>query len=288
MAGALRLQDVIEKKRIGALDTMLNPSALRLGGDFLPGIGDVLAAMDATKYANEGEYGNAALAGVGMLPFVPNMAGMLVGRGSKSKAVHEALDKAEEMKAAGKSDYEVSRETLSHQDKYGNWKHEVPDNDYVTEGNPSRYFNIDGQVKDYVKHPEVLEGYPEIGEAAYRRATGERYGSYDPKTGTIFARGNSHLDRRSTTAHEMQHAIQDIEGWEPGGNRSMFPEDVILPDGQIISNQEAYERLLGEVEARTVQKRLNYTPEQRKLVPFNMDFDKEYNDILYRFGTKWK
>ena len=42
----------------------------------LPGSGDAIAGYDAMQSAKEGNYGEAALHGVGLLPFVPAMGGM--------------------------------------------------------------------------------------------------------------------------------------------------------------------------------------------------------------------
>ena len=43
----------------------------------LPGSGDAIAGYDAMQSAKEGNYGEAALNGVGLLPFVPAMGGMI-------------------------------------------------------------------------------------------------------------------------------------------------------------------------------------------------------------------
>jgi len=53
---------------------------------------------------------------------------------------------------------------------------------------------------------------------------------------------------KSSIRHEIQHAIQMEEGFAVGASSSN-------PD---------YNRIAGEVEARNVQKRMNYTPEQRR------------------------
>jgi hypothetical protein len=52
------------------------PLAAELLVDFTPVVGDVKAGIEAADYFNKGEYGNAALAGVGVLPFVPPLVGM--------------------------------------------------------------------------------------------------------------------------------------------------------------------------------------------------------------------
>lgn len=58
-------------------DTMLSdPEAeayLRLAAEFTPVFGDVMSAKDALQAIREGNYSEAALAGLGILPFIPNI-----------------------------------------------------------------------------------------------------------------------------------------------------------------------------------------------------------------------
>ena len=46
---------------------------------FTPVVGDAISAYDAVQSAREGDYLGAALNGVGVLPFVPSMAGVVIG-----------------------------------------------------------------------------------------------------------------------------------------------------------------------------------------------------------------
>lgn len=54
------------------------------GLDVAPGTGDVIAAQDAARFAKQGDYGMAALSGVGVLPFIPALGGIIAGRGAKT------------------------------------------------------------------------------------------------------------------------------------------------------------------------------------------------------------
>jgi hypothetical protein len=87
---------------------------------------------------------------------------------------------------------------------------------------------------------------------------------------------------RSVTLHELQHAIQQREGFARGGSpttvASQFKDlvkkeyDAIRGADPSLSTIQAfdsastsvYKRLAGEVEARDVQARMDFTPEQRK------------------------
>jgi hypothetical protein len=67
------------------------PLAAELLVDFTPVVGDVKAGIEAADYFNKGEYGNAALAGVGVLPFVPPLVSMTKKFKGKPKATAERL-----------------------------------------------------------------------------------------------------------------------------------------------------------------------------------------------------
>ena len=76
---------------------------------------------------------------------------------------------------------------------------------------------------------------------------------------------------REALLHEVQHAIQDIEGFAMGGN----------------TKGEDYNRLAGEVEARNVEKRANMTTQERlaSLAEETEDVARE-DQIILREGTK--
>lgn len=62
-------------------DPYANVTAEQLGmaADFTPVVGDVKAAYETADYLGKGEYGNAALSGIGLLPFVPSLVGSIKG-----------------------------------------------------------------------------------------------------------------------------------------------------------------------------------------------------------------
>ena len=75
---------------------------------------------------------------------------------------------------------------------------------------------------------------------------------------------------RSVALHELQHAIQQREGFEKGGDPSYF-QGRKLPinpkTGKRYTPYELYEALVGETEARLVQERRDMTPEERRATP---------------------
>ena len=60
-----------------------NAPGMPLQLQMTPGFGDAYDASEAIKYLGKSEYGKAALSGIGILPFIPGMAGIIAGKGAK-------------------------------------------------------------------------------------------------------------------------------------------------------------------------------------------------------------
>lgn len=115
---------------------------------------------------------------------------------------------------------------------------------------------------------------------------------------------------RPIGAHEGQHFIQRVESFARGGGPRQFtPEQIAYERARLRLSSEAeetgwssvgtvagdmsdldvgrslYRRLAGEVEARTVEKRLDLTPEQRAARPPWQDYDVPENEQIVRFGA---
>ena len=118
-----------------------------------------------------------------------------------------------------------------------------------------------------MKHEELFNAYPELRnlKVAFRSDMSiEDHGSYNPQKKEIvlnsaFAQDEEVIKR--ILIHEIQHTIQDIEGFSVGaGARN--------PD---------YERVAGEIEARDVSKRLGLDAEKRK----NTRPDIDKTDVVF-------
>lgn len=78
--------------------------------------------------------------------------------------------------------------------------------------------------------------------------------------------------------HEVQHAIQDIEGFAGGGNLSSLQRD------EEVTSKEAYDyyrRIAGEVEARNVSARLNMSAEERRATLLSETEDVAREDQIF-------
>lgn len=130
-------------------------------------------------------------------------------------------------------------------------------------------------LRDYIKHDELFKAYPELEgiEVSFDYLEGER-GHYDSKRDRIFIdsrlRGNDE-QLKNTLIHEIQHAIQHIEGFATGADYAYW-------QAQGVENpNEMYQRTAGEIEARDVASRRKMDAEQRK----NTRPDVDREDVVF-------
>jgi hypothetical protein len=129
-----------------------------------------------------------------------------------------------------------------------------------------------------LEHPELGAAYggQNVAPSTFVRngsLLGQMRGAFNGSDGsvTMFAPAKAQ-DARSTLLHEIQHAVQQREGFASGG----------MPQLSDPNGIEAYKRLAGEAEARAVQSRMNMTPEQRR-ASFPLDsYDVPLNQLIFR------
>jgi hypothetical protein len=105
----------------------------------------------------------------------------------------------------------------------GKWRYEIPDAewadgwyDIVKNGGTKR-------LSDVVENKELFDAYPELKNVAVILDDLEViYGSYSNKVITLNRNSIGKTDMLSVMAHEIQHAIQDIEGFARGGNPDLI------------------------------------------------------------------
>ena len=117
------------------------------------------------------------------------------------------------------------------------------------------YINSKGTLDEYLEHEELKKAYPELFgritkqiETSHPEWTtakmpdGQDAGAfYSPKDKsiTINTAVNGNYDRTSLALHELQHAIQEIEGWQGGASPAfmslkMFQRDQAKDDMRIL------------------------------------------------------
>lgn len=129
-------------------------------------------------------------------------------------------------------------------------------------------------LNEVLDDPELFASYPQLKDVkvSVDELKSTEQAHFNPNKNEIVL--NSHLDAedmKSSLYHEIQHKIQEIEGFGAGGNT------------QKLSYQE-YKNLAGESEARNVQKRLNRTYSKDDAI------DGEFNRLLIKDmdNHKWQ
>lgn len=192
----------------------------------------------------------------------------------------------------------------------GKWRYEIPDAKIkdtmnVGGGQIVKRYEDDmlwngGKLSDVIDAPELFKAYPQL--KGVRIDTDAimndmpSHGEYDSKTNTITIHADELKYMNDILNHEIQHAIQDIEGFAKGGSPRLVRGEVkkrfdevtkqikqLRAEGKedeakalIEKNRglynaytknddfNSYKSLAGEVEARNVQERMNMTPEERR------------------------
>lgn len=109
-------------------------------------------------------------------------------------------------------------------------------------------------LDEIIKHDKLFEAYPELREVKVRFEvnTGNKEGSYHPKANEIVLRAGLKLEPdnlKSTLIHEIQHAIQEKEGFARGSNMGYWDEMMQggysrrKNDGRIERARQEYHRI---------------------------------------------
>ena len=191
----------------GRVQAMMNPeSALQTGFDFMGG----------------------------------GLLGTFVGKGSKLWKQAD-YNKALKLEKEGVTPEQIWQETGTAKFADGKWRQEISDvnskiTDNVYEGIKANQ-QYKGLMSDALEHPELYKAYPDIGDIETGMYAWKKpEGSYEVDTRTITAGGPSTGYQKSAALHEIQHDIQQKEGFAKGGN----PDEVIL-DFQKLANQKREE-----------------------------------------------
>ena len=231
-------------------------------------------------------------------------AGTFIGKGAKLFSFKEA-DRAGKLLDSGRHPASIYRETgtyVEHPDKKP--RQEISDanasidpNQLLTDMNADRYLSTEpvryskdtAKLHEVLKHPSLFANYPELKDinVIYGHGVKNSTGYFDPRTNTILAAGRTPEEARSIIIHEIQHAIQQREGWSPGASLENIPYDsrtkqqyeqkvmdlkrsknIDFTDKDNLKNidrllrTELYKRTAGEADARLAQARQYFTQEE--------------------------
>nr|DAF09281.1 MAG TPA: cytosine DNA methyltransferase [Caudoviricetes sp.] len=192
----------------------------------------------------------------------------------------------------------------------GKWRYEMPDAKIkdtmdVGGGHIVKRYEDDmlwngGKLSKVIDAPELFKAYPQLKDVLIDTDAimndMPSNGEYNSKTNTITIHADELKYMNSILNHEIQHAIQDIEGFAKGGSPRLVRGEVkkrfdevtkqikqLRAEGkedeakalieknrglynayQKNDDYNSYKSLAGEVEARNVQERMNMTPDERR------------------------
>ena len=211
---------------------------------------------------------------------------------------------ARQMEESGKDAKAIKLATGWERGADGKWRYEIMDEHftelfYDTDHKKRNGITLEDAIKGG-KDSALLKAYPELAKwrvqftvrGKKQKAAG--FCDYDKKRIVISEYLDSYYDERDSYfntespqksveavfLHELQHAIQHIEGFAEGGNVEQFENE-----GQE-SAEGKYKALAGEVEARNVQERITLTEQQRRetLLAATEDVARE-DQIFLRAGV---
>lgn len=306
----------------------------------VPLLPDVLGlAGDAQMYMQEPETRspvNYGLSLAGALPFIP-MAGILAGRKAQTLDPR-TLALAEKMKSAGRNRNDIWKETgeqfgqpayFDEVDNSFRWEIDDSGSKLLSDG-LSDFHNKANLVRQnrMMSHKGLSEAYPDSDQIRYIKGNSPG-ASYNPARDEIsLPQDAGHPDMfpesrdkftKSPALHELNHAIQQREGFARGGSPSAITnpkvaaitkkiddmeksanynysemQALLAEKMRLISEMELsphqqyeqYERLLGEADSRAVQARMDMNMQDRINTPFWESYDVPEDELIrmYRDG----
>lgn len=128
---------------------------------------------------------------------------------------------AEDMEAAGKDAKAIKYATGWERGKDGKWRYET--NDSTANFDASKIAEYgDTKLSEALDAPDLFRAYPQLRNILIKTGYNiQSAAAYNHVTNSIMVKDGVTLDK-ATTLHEVQHAIQEIEGFARGGNPQEF------------------------------------------------------------------
>jgi len=169
--------------------------------------------------------------GTGLKGQSKNVVSMFVSPSKKE------VETAEKMLSAGFSQDEIHKSLLMHKKPDGFWRKEIGDSEIGLK-KPEGFLPKYTYPEESLTHPEFKERFPQLWEELMMQVSvpaRRRRGSFTPGSeGDDFTVGRSPEMEivapdieagKEIALHELQHAVQDKEGWASGGNVSQFRQE---------------------------------------------------------------
>ena len=256
--------------------------------------------------------------------------GIFAGRNAKT-ADHGAMQRAASRLAAGDDPRVVWREEGWMRGPDGHMRFEIDDSG-------SQFTGAAGSLQrapEALRHADLYAAYPDMDEVGITSSVMNEPGAtYANRHGFEDIQiGGDPSSYRSYATHELQHAVQNREGFARGGNPDRFAQERDMARAQVHAINarlgevaramdeipqyeqarspafaalqkeyddlmdrkitdigpkasadpfQQYRRLAGEAESRAVQKRINYSPQQRRDIYPLDDYDVPLDELIFR------
>jgi len=138
------------------------------------------------------------------------------------------ITRAQKMLDAGKPEAEVWKETGWRKGPKGQWEFEIDDSGarFVASVFPD---GTELKLSDIITHKKLYDAYPQLKDVNVLVDNSSSGASYDNISNTI--RINDNLDE-SQILHEIQHAVQEIEGFPRGGSPETIDAGALFKDDE--------------------------------------------------------
>ena len=242
----------------------------------------------------------------------------IIGKNAKlSKEVKQFLNDAKALEKKGANPKDIFIQTGWEKGTDGKWKYDMQ------EGKVEFKKTDSGKLEDVLDYTELFDKYPDAkGISIVFNSNMDMEGMFDPAKNRIFINPSSGLkEARLTLLHEIQHWIQNKEGFSKGGNtesarkvienkineaKSKTEKTVLNKFKALISSKQTnpseiketlsrlqeisqkedfklYESIAGEVEARNVEGRFDMSAEQRAIIPLSETEDVARDEQIVLF-----
>lgn len=190
--------------------------------------GETLSYGDVYNLAASMPAAGAAMAGKGVLNYDPNTTRMFIGPKAKNANL-EKLSEAMEMDELGLDAKDIFEHTMWLQGPDGHWRQEVSDESFEFNNEMRQdlqdYDFVEKSIKGGLttRPNSFSRNYPDKNiNVAVSAPRGGLKGSYRPyykgQDPEINLYGDNAKALEDTFLHELQHGVQDIEGWDEGSS----------------------------------------------------------------------
>ena len=231
---------------------------------------DLLNGVNPTKYGTDNKVREQYLGEKG----AENLDGNYVNK-DLNRMGNKAV--AEKMEKDGKDDATIKIATGWERGADGKWRYEIPD--FTVDFEYAQYCIENGKdapLWRVARETDLFLAYPELGDIPVKFAPrSDEGGHYDPNTHEIVVSTYGKLDQESfhdVLIHEVQHAIQDIEGFNPGAN----PQDSRVKSLAAKADRYYMAQLKAQASVKGNLKRMSQSTIKEKEEEAQKEYDVDY------------